>query len=270
MDTETWVPDEISMDKPNVARVYDYFLGGYHNFEADRAVGRTVLEAYPDMRTAAQVNRSFLRRSIHFLIAQGIDQFLDIGSGIPTVGNVHEVAQKLNPVARVVYVDIDPVAVLHSRAILQGNACATAIQADARQPEQILQHPEVKRLLDFDRPIGLLLVAVLHLVADDDQALHTVSTLRDALAPGSYVAISQTTFDGAPPGVEAQVTRLAAGASTAIGYRSYDRVRRMFDGLEVVEPGLVFIPLWRPEGPNDVFLDKPERALNYAGVGRKP
>jgi hypothetical protein len=270
MDTETWVPAEIPMDKPNVARVYDYFLGGYHNFEADRAVGHFVLKVYPDMQTAARVNRSFLRRSVRFLIAQGIDQFLDIGSGIPTVGNVHEVAQKLNPVARVVYVDIDTVAVLHSKAILQGNAYATAIQADARQPEQILQHPDVKRLLDFDRPIGLLLVAVLHLIPDDDQALHTVSTLRDALAPGSYVAISQTTFDEAPPGVAAQVTKFAADASTAVAYRPYDLVRRMFDGLELVEPGLVFLPLWRPEGPDDVFLDRPERALNYAGVGRKP
>jgi len=140
MNTDTWTPDDVLADKPNASRMYDYLLGGYHNFEIDRLAAKKVLEFYPDMRLAAYACRAFLRRVVNFLVEQGIDQFLDIGSGIPTVGNVHEVAQKANPAARVVYVDIDPVAVAHSRAMLKDNPNATAIRADARQQDQIINH----------------------------------------------------------------------------------------------------------------------------------
>ncbi len=270
MNTRTRLPDEIPLDRPNVARMYDYLLGGYHNFEVDRLAAERVAQVYPHMRQAAWVNRAFLRRAVHFLIEQGLDQFLDIGSGLPTVGNVHQVAQGVNPAARVVYVDVDPIAVAHSRVMLLDNPNAAAIQADARQPDQILSHAEVKRLLDFGQPLGLLLVAVLHLLPDDDQAYGAVRALRDALAPGSYVAISHGTIEDAPLDLLEQLDRLGAGACIPYQYRPRARIQSFFDGLELVEPGLIHSPLWRPEGPHDVFLDRPERSLAVAGIGRKP
>ncbi|MEJ2211651.1 MAG: SAM-dependent methyltransferase [Anaerolineae bacterium] len=193
MTQERWIPPEIPLDKPNPARIYDYLLGGYHNFEQDRAVAEQMVQIYPDLFLTAQVNRSFLRRAVTFLLAQGIDQFLDIGSGIPTMGNVHEVAQAANPEAHVVYVDVEPVAVAHGRTMLAGNERAAAIRADVREPEAILAHPEVKRLLDFERPVGLLMVALLHYVIDDAVAYRAVERLRRAMAPGSYMALAHTT-----------------------------------------------------------------------------
>jgi hypothetical protein len=270
MNTTTWVPDEIPLDRPNAARIYDYLLGGYHNFEVDRLAAEQLAQVYPDMRLSARVNRAFLRRCVRFLAEQGIDQYLDIGSGIPTVGNVHQVAQEANPAARVVYVDIDPVAVAHSQAMLQGNPNATAIGADARQPDQILDHPEVKRLLDLSRPAAVLLAAVLHLVPDDSQAYHTVSTLRAALASGSYVAISHPSCEDVPSEFMQNINKLTARASTVYQYRGHAQIRRFFDGLELVEPGVVHTPLWRPEGPDDLLIDQPARAFCLVGVGRKP
>jgi SAM-dependent methyltransferase len=265
-----WVPEGVSLDQPNVARMYDYLLGGYHNFEVDRIVAEKARQAYPDVGLTAQVLRGFLRRCVQFLVEQGIDQFLDIGSGIPTVGNVHEVAQQANPAARVVYVDIDPSAVAHSQAILRGNPNAAAIQADVRQPERILDHVEVKRLLDLRRPAALLLVALLHFVSDDEQAYRVVDTLRDALAPGSFVAITHGTYDNAPLEVMRRLERLTAGTPTPARYRTRAEIQRFLGGLEWVEPGLVPPPLWRPEGPDDLFLDQPERSLGLGGVGYKP
>ena len=269
MSTETWIPEGLDLEMPNSARIYDYFLGGHHNFEIDRLVGEKALEIYPDGRLAAQACRAFLRRVVNFLADQGIGQFLDIGSGLPSLGNVHEVAQKANPVARVVYVDIDPVAVAHARAMLKDNLNATAIQVDARWPDKILNHAEVKDLLDFRRPAALLFLTFLHYIGDDDEAHNTVSTLGDALVPGSYIAISHGTYDNAPPGVAEQMEKLGGGTSTPSKYRSRAEIREFFQGLEVVEPGLVYIPLWRPEGPDDVLLDEPERVLVFGGVGRK-
>lgn len=269
MGAKTWIPDEILLDKPNVARAYDYLLGGYHNFEADRLVAEKVISIYPDARLCARACRAFLCRVVNFLAEQGVDQFLDIGSGIPTVGNVHEVAQKAIPAARIVYVDIDPVAVTHSRAMLKDNPKAIAIRADARQPDQILNHAEVKRLLDFSQPAAVLFLTLLHHIVDDDQARSVVRTLRDALAAGSYIAISHGTRDNAPPEVIEQMENLTAGSTIPNKYRPWADVQQFFDGLELVEPGLVYIPLWRPEGPDDIFLDQPERTLVFGGVGRK-
>ena len=269
MSTDTWIPNDFLADKPNISRIYDYLLGGYHNFEIDRLAAEKVLEIYPDMRLAAHAGRAFLRRVVNFLVEQGIDQFLDIGSGIPTVGNVHEVAQKANPAARVVYVDIDPVAVAHARAMLQDNPNATTIRADARWPDKILDHAEVKGLLDFSQPVGVLLLLLLHAIPDDEEAYAVVPTLRDGLASGSYIAISHGTYDNAPPEAIEKIEKLSAGTPTPGKYRSRADIQRFFDGFEVVEPGLVYLPLWHPEGPDDVSLDQPERALNFGGVGRK-
>lgn len=270
MSKETWIPDNVAMDRPNPARIYDYNLGGYHNFEVDRIVAKKLDEIYPDMTLGSRANRAFLRRVVRFLAAQGMDQFLDVGSGLPTVGNVHETAQAANPAARVVYVDIDPVAVAHSIAILEGNPNATAIQADARLPHQILDHPEVKRLLDFRRPMGILVVGVLHFLVDDEEAYGAVHTLRDAAAPGSYVAISHLSYDEAPRETAERLDQLGARSSISARARSREEILPFFDGLAWVEPGLVRQPLWRPEGPDDLFLDCPERVLGWGGVGRKP
>ena len=269
MSTPPWAPDDVPLDKPNAARMYDYFLGGYHNFAIDRAAAEQVIAIYSDTPLVMQSNRAFLRRAVKFLVEQGIDQFLDIGSVIPTVGSAHEVAQQLNPAARVVYADIDPDTVRHSEAILQDNPNTAAIQIDVRQPEELLNHPHVRRLLDFSQPMAVLL-SLVHFVTDDEQAYRLVRVLRDALAPGSFMALSHGCNDDVPREIAERVEALYARSTTPLRVRSRAQIERFFDGLELVEPGLVLAPLWRPEGSDDLFLDRPERSVNLAGVGRKP
>jgi hypothetical protein len=271
MQRDTWAPDEIPVDMPNVARMYDYYLGGFHNFAVDRQAAEAVVAAYPDFPMAMRANRAFLRRAVKFLARQGVRQFLDIGSGIPTVGNVHEVAQQVEPDARVVYVDSDPVTVAHSAAILQHTPNAAALQADARQAETILQHPTTRALLDFDQPVAVLMLTVLHFLTEDAEALRTVCMLRDALAPGSYLVISHGTREhDAPPAVKEQVLRLYRATTNPAKPRSATELLRFFAGFDLVEPGLVFTPLWRPENIADPLHAHPERAATYAGVARKP
>ncbi len=270
MDVPTGKATDAPLDTPSVARMYDYYLGGFHNFAIDRQAADTVATLHPDVALVMRANRAFLRRAVHFLIVQGIDQFLDIGSGIPTVGNVHEVAQRSNPSARVVYVDNDPVAVAHSAAILQGNDAAAIVQADARRPEQILSDPVVRRMLDFDRPLGVLIVALLHFIPDDGEAYGLVRAVRDAVAPGSYLVIGHGTMEGLPPERSAQMERLYAQTTNPGRFRSRAAVERFFEELTVLEPGIVHVPLWRPEGADDLFLHQPERSINFAGVGYKP
>jgi hypothetical protein len=270
MAEQRWVPAGESGDRPNAARIYDYLLGGYHNFEVDRLAAERLMQVHPDVRIAAHVNRAFLRRAVLFLVEQGIVQFLDIGSGIPTAGNVHEIAQGARPAARVVYVDVDPVAVAHSTSLLRDNPNTAVLQADAREPEQILNHVQVRELLDFRQPVAVLFLAILHLLPDDDQALHTVRTVHNAAVSGSYVAISHPTVEDAPSHLLAQIDALTAVAPGRYQYRSQAQILRFFDGLEWVEPGLVHTPLWRPEGPDDALLDHPARAFCLAGIGHKP
>ncbi|MFN2216995.1 MAG: SAM-dependent methyltransferase [Anaerolineae bacterium] len=268
MRSSEWGRDEVPLDKPSSARIYDYLLGGYHNFEADRAICNMMLEICPHMRMNAVVNRAFLRRVVNCMLEQGIDQLLDLGSGIPTVGNVHEIARAVKPEARVVYVDIDPVAVNHGRAMLADDALATIIRADVRDAEAIVAHPEVRELLDFERPLGILLVAILHFVDDNEEAYQSVRTFADSLAPGSYMAVSHTAAEVEIPGID-KLTEMFGKASTTVS-RSRDQVMRFFEGFELLAPGLVFTPLWRPAGPDDPFLSDPERSFNVGGVGRKP
>lgn len=270
MTEEKWIPPEIPLDKPNAARIYDYFLGGYHNFAQDRAVADQLEKLFPDMFLSAQANRAFLRRAIAYLSGQGIDQFLDIGSGIPTMGNVHEVAQGINPNARVVYVDVDPVAVAHCQTMLMGNERAVAVQADIREPESILGHSAVRRLLDFERPMGLLTVAVLHYVVDADVAFRSADRLRQALAPGSYLVLAHPVEVKSALGEEKQEQLLDVfrSASDTV-LRTPDQIRGFFGDWVLIEPGLVLTPLWRPDGPDDVLLDEPERSFMLAGVAHK-
>ena len=261
---------EADPERPSAARIYDYLLGGFYNFDVDRAAAQRITEVLPEMPLFMRANRAFLRRVVRFFADQGIDQFLDLGSGIPTVGNVHEIAQRANPSASVVYVDNEPIAVTHSRTILQDNPKATVIQADIRQPEVILGHPETQRLLDFNKPTAVLLLSVLLFVTDDEEAYRVVRSVRDALVPGSFIAISHPTSDETPPEQTEKAERLYAAIGAPVRVRSYNEVERFFEGLELLEPGLVHIPLWRPEGPDDLFLENPELSGYYGGIGRKP
>ena len=262
-------PKEIDAERPSAARIYDYLLGGYHNFEADRTVANRFRELLPDIPLYMQANRAFLRRVVGYLVDQGVDQFLDLGSGKPTVGNVHEAAQAINPAARVVYVDIDPVAVRQSEEILKGNANAIALHGDVRQPETILEHPDVRRMLDFDKPVAVLLMAILLFVTEDEDVKRTVRVLRDALAPGSYLAISHPTDDNLPQEQVEKARNLYAASGNPVNIRSFGQIKSFFDGLELVEPGLVYVSQWRPEEDNDLF-DQPASSGYYGGVGRKP
>ena len=264
-----WVPDTIPLDRPTVARMWDYFLGGHHNFAIDRQAAEQAIKLYPDLPLVAQVTRRFMRRAVRFMLDQGVNQFLDIGSGIPTVGNVHEIAHRVNPAAGVVYVDIDPVAVAHSQTILRGTANAVAVQADARRPEEIVGHADVRRVLDWTRPIGMLAIAMIHFVPDDAEAHRILRVLRGALPSGSYLALTHATADGVDPALAAQGEQLYRRTSAPLHFRTRDQIVGLFDGLELVEPGVVYVPLWRPESADDLLLDQPIRSANYAGVGRK-
>jgi len=259
------------LDRPNPARIYDYALGGDANFTADRAAFDALSAVYPDSALAARANRAFLRRAVTFLAQAGVDQFLDIGAGLPTVGNVHTLAQAMNPEARVVYVDNDPVAVRYSRQLLDRDKVphAAAIEADLRDPAAILAHPRARRLLDLSRPVALILAAVLHFIPDD-AALGAVRDLTAALPAGSYLCISHGTYDGASSDTLAQFVRLYEASTHPLGFRSRAQLARFFDGFALVSPGLVFTPAWRPDGSPSPFTDEPERAAVLAGVGRKP
>lgn len=264
----SWSPEDVPFDRPSAARMYDYYLGGHHNFEIDRQMAEQAIEMWPDLPLIMRANRAFLRRAVNFLAKEGITQFLDIGSGIPTVGNVHEVAQRAHPEARVVYVDIDPIAVAHSEAILSDTANVGIIQGDARRMEAILEHVIASQLIDFEQPMAVFMVAVLHFITDDDQAREAVKALHDVLAPGSYLVISHASFEGTPD-KSREHEDLYRRTPTPLRMRSKPEIEQLFDGFELVEPGLVYLPLWRPEGPDDLFLDEPERCTGFAGVGRK-
>jgi SAM-dependent methyltransferase len=260
-------PDGIDVERPSPARIYDYALGGPHNFAVDRQVADQVLAVYPEMQKGAYANRAFLRRAVQFLVDAGVRQFLDIGSGIPTVGHVHEIAQAAAPESRVVFVDIDPVAVAHSRDILRGNDRTAVIQEDVRRPEAILEHPDLQQLFALDQPVAVLVVALFHFIPDADDPAGVLSRLTAPLASRSYLAISHLSGDGTHD--MATGKQIAQRAGLELTPRSRDQVTAMFGDLELVEPGLVWVPLWRPESPDDLYVDQPEASGVYAGVGRK-
>ncbi|MER5297308.1 SAM-dependent methyltransferase [Streptomyces pharetrae] len=268
MERPAWAPRSIDISVPSVARIYDFYLGGSHNFEVDREAARRAMEFMPGLPKIMQANRAFMRRAVRHAVDQGITQFLDIGSGIPTFGNVHEVAQAADPGARVVYVDRDPVAVAHSQAVLDGNAHADVVAADLLKPQDILTSPQVERLLDLDRPVALLLVAILHFVEDADDPYGAVVQLSDALAPGSMLVLTHASYEGIPLPAER-----AGGAvdvykdiRNPLIMRSRDEIARFFEGYDMVEPGLVPMPHWRPDtAPED---EDPYAFSGFAGVGR--
>jgi hypothetical protein len=266
-DQPDWVPPGVDTKRANSARVYDYWLGGTHNFLADQDVARAIAAIEPNMREEVRANRAFLGRAVRTLARAGIRQFLDIGSGIPTQGNVHEIAQQAAPGSRVVYVDVDPVAVAHSRVILAGNQNAAVIDADLREPEMILAQERLQ-LIDLSQPTGLLLSAVLHFIADEADPWRITQTLRDALAPGSYLVLCHVTDDENPAVAQAATKVYNRSVPAGIHFRSRSDILRFFGDFELLEPGLVYMPEWRPESPADVPSDL-SNFWGLVGVGRK-
>ncbi|WP_231950453.1 SAM-dependent methyltransferase [Allokutzneria albata] len=260
------MPEDIDLSRPSAARMYDHFLGGSHNFSIDREAAAVAEQAFPGVRLAVQANRSFLRRAVKYLVDNGIRQFLDLGSGIPTVGNVHEVAQGKCCGARVVYVDIDPIAVGHGLRILAGNPDATSVRADLRDPARVLENREVRALLDLDQPLAVLMVAALHFVPDAENPWGVVSGYLDRLVPGSYLVLSHGTnedfSDEENSGFET-VREVYQRTASPIVVRTEDEVAKFFAGLELVPPGLVRLSDWRP--------DSAEQWKSWrCGVARKP
>ena len=266
MDTDERELSGVDADRPNAARIYDYYLGGAHNFAVDRRVAEQAIVVYPDIPLMAHANRAFLRRVVLWLVAAGVRQFLDVGSGIPTVGHLHEIAQSVAPASRVVYVDIDAVAISHTRHILAGDGRAAVVRADFRRPDDILDAPEVHQLLDFTEPVAVLLLALLHHLPDVEDPVPLISRLTAPLVPGSYLAISHGTEDGRDGTTFVRDIYRRGG----LGLRSRSRaeVEALFAGWELVEPGVVWVPQWRPEWPDDPRR-RPEDSLFYGGVARK-
>lgn len=260
----------IDVTKPHPARRYDYWLGGKDNFQADRDAGDAIANVFPHIRTAARENRAFMRRAVSHLVgAAGVRQFLDIGTGLPTANNVHNVAQGIAPESRIVYVDNDPLVLTHARALLTSSSeGATAyIDADVRDPEKILSDPAVRDVLDWTQPIALQLVAILHFVEDHEDPYGIVNRLVADLPSGSYLVLSHATFDPLDPETIAAMDAVNAGNIPRFSPRSLEKVTPFFDGLELLEPGIVSVSDWRPApGPRPTAAE----ATGYGAVARKP
>lgn len=260
------------VDRPSPARMYDYFLGGFHNFAVDREAAEVARQAYPHIALGMRANRSFLRRAVRYLVEAGIDQFLDLGSGIPTVGNVHEIAQRVNPEARVAYVDSEPIAVAHSSTILKGNPRATAVLGDVREPEAVLTNPDVRALLDLDRPLAVLMVAVLHFVPDSDDPAGVVAAYRDAMPSGSYLAISHGSADGLPAEASTGVggvTAVYQNTTNPVTLRSQEEIAALFAGLDLVEPGVTHVLRWHPDRDDEEDPADARWVSGFVGIGRR-
>ncbi|RCW43925.1 S-adenosyl methyltransferase [Halopolyspora algeriensis] len=266
-DRPNWLPKDVDLEKPSAARCYDYYLGGAHNFAVDRELARQVVAMVPQTKALAQDNRAFLRRAVRYCVDRGIRQFLDIGSGIPTAGNVHEVAQEIAPEARVVYVDNEPVAVAHSRSILDGNEYADVVQADLVDAAEILDSPQAKQLLNFDEPIAVLMVALFHFVPDSAQPKRIIGQYSERMAPGSYLGLSHLTQDDFPEDAQGAID-LYANSSNPMTMRSRAEVTDLLSDFELVDPGVVYLPEWRPDSPEDVW-EQPELSMGYAALGHK-
>ncbi|MEV0611164.1 SAM-dependent methyltransferase [Polymorphospora rubra] len=263
------LPPGVDRDRPSAARVYDVLLGGSANFEVDRRLADRMLAAEPQAARYARANRAFLRRAVGALLDEGVDQFVDLGSGLPTVGNVHEIVHAVNPDGRVVYVDVEPVAVAFSQQLLAGDERASVVQADVRDVEAILEDPATRRLIDFDRPVGIVAAAVFHFVEEDPAVI--LDRFRAAVVPGSYLALTHLT-------TPAQMSRHTVGVvqryrestGSPLTFRTHEQVADLFAGWELLPPGVVPVDEWWPE-PSDL-----EEAVDmgsvpiWAGMGRLP
>ncbi|WP_214321358.1 SAM-dependent methyltransferase [Nonomuraea sediminis] len=251
---------------PNVARLYDYYLGGKDHFPADREAAERLLRVAPEARAAARANRAFLGRAVRFLGRAGITQFLDIGTGLPTRENVHEMAP---PGSRVVYVDRDPVVLVHARALLSGDGDTTIVPGDLRRPLEILHNPDVRQAIDFTRPVGVLLAAVMHFIAETEGPGRILATLRGALAPGSYVVMSHGTSDARPEAVR-KCVEVYRSTTSPLALRSRGRIAQLLSGFDLVDPGLVWLPEWHPDDTTTVDFGPDTRTSGLlCAVGRK-
>jgi hypothetical protein len=269
MTEEQSAPGGVDVRVPNMARMYDYALGGKDNFAVDREAVERLFAYAPENRDVPRANRRFLGRAVRFVAEQGIRQFIDLGAGLPSQGNVHEVARDVAPGAHVVYVDSDPVVVVHARALLaEEQHTTTVVQADIREPCSVLDNPVVAQLIDFSEPVAVLFVSILHGIADCDDPAGIVRAFAERMAPGSYLILSHLTSEGHPPEQVRKKEEIFARSATPFSYRSREEIMRFFDGFELVEPGLTPVTSWRPE-----LMDKRLHAAGLwwlGGVGRKP
>ncbi|MBL1065893.1 SAM-dependent methyltransferase [Streptomyces sp. 7-21] len=260
-------PLDLRTDRPHSARMYDYLLGGKEHYTVDAEAAEKALQVFPMLRTAARENRKFLGRAVRYLAKEaGIRQFLDLGSGLPTAENVHQVAQRVIPDARVVYVDNDPIVLVHGNALLARDASTCVVQGDIREPRAVLEHPETQGLIDFDEPVAVLAVAVLHFVGDDEDPDGIVRTLREAVCPGSHLILSHATADLAPEAaLGVQEAYRVQGVPLTL--RSKERFTEFFAGTELIDPGVQVVSDWRAEEPAD---QRPSHAdvSWYGGIGR--
>jgi hypothetical protein len=244
--------EEIDTSRPHPARMYDYYLGGKDNYEVDREAAQRVIDLFPDIVAMARGNREFMHRAVRYMAQNGIRQIIDIGTGIPAAPNTHQVAHRVSPDIRVAYVDNDPIVATYAGAHLLGAEHTGFLLGDLRDPESILRHPAISRLIDFGQPVGLMLVAILHFIRDDEDPAGLVAAYRDALPAGSHLVLSHTTGDFHQlegDAGEARDVYETKGATATLTLRSHAEVLRFFDGFDLVDPGLVQPPLWRPDGP---------------------
>jgi S-adenosyl methyltransferase len=263
------VPVGVDFTKPSIARVYDALIGGKDNFAADRAMAQEMIDKVPHARDAALLNRAALVRAVHFLVTSaGIDQFIDLGSGLPTQENVHQVAQRHSPGAHVVYVDNDPMVLAHGRALLATDNRTRVISADFREPEKVLGHPGLLELIDFSRPVGVMICGLLHHIRDDENPGKLLAIYRDRLPAGSHLFITQLCKTGSAG--DAALKKISSARRFPGAYRTLEEIERFFAGWELIEPGVTFLPLWHPTGPrrSPDGLKNFER-LHAGGLGRK-
>ncbi|MGF1429562.1 SAM-dependent methyltransferase [Kitasatospora sp. LaBMicrA B282] len=252
----------LQADRPHPARIYDYWLGGKDNFPPDRQAAEHAISASADIPAAARENRAFLRRSVELVASSGVRQFVDVGAGLPSPGNVHQVAQAVDPQARVVYVDNDPIVLTHGRALLAENRSTTVLTGDVRKLDELFESPELAALVDLDQPVAVLLLAVLHFVTDEE-AHEAVRRVYERVAPGSYLLLSHSTHEGNPERA-AEVARTWEKTASGIRLRTRAQVAEFFEGWDLLEPGVEFVPLWRPEESTEAST-----RWMYAGVARK-
>ncbi|MFD7878986.1 SAM-dependent methyltransferase [Streptomyces sp. NPDC059766] len=255
--------EDIDTSRPHPARIYDYLLGGKDNYEVDAEAGERLAAAAPEVRIGLRANRAFLRRAVRHVVGSGVRQILDIGTGLPTSPNVHEIAQEVAPDVRVAYVDNDPIVKAHGDALLSRSGTTGIVLADLRDPQAVVDHPDVRRIIALDEPVALLLVAVVHFLTDAEQPGQIVATLRDALPVGSFLVLSHATGDFAD---RSEAQAVYSKATATLNLRTRTEVERFFDGFELLEPGLAQVPFWRPDTP------PPARSHEigfYGGVARK-
>jgi hypothetical protein len=262
---EPRVPDGVDVTRPSIARIYDYLLYGKDNFAVDRAAAEQLMQSRLEPRRLSLANRGFLLRAVRFMAQHGITQYLDLGSGLPTMPSVHEVAREIIPDARVVYVDHDPIVVAHNDALLATRDGVITIRADVRDPDAVLAEGALAKCIDFDEPVAVLLLGVLHFISLDEDAPGIVARFRERMAPGSYLAVSLGTSDGADPEMLAEATSTYAEARMPFTLRSRDQIMALFEGFSLIEPGLVSLPEWRPDFNTD---RTPLKGPTVGGVAR--